>query len=106
MAPAGARVSASASSVSSSHSGCRTAASAARLAAAPVSDFSCVSLPVEPAGRSRSERGAVLTPAVACSMPLRARVPPPSLVARFAATSTSSSRSAASAMLRGRCGGG
>eukprot|EP00965_Chrysotila_dentata_P066647 2206832-Pleurochrysis_carterae.AAC.1 len=46
---------ASACSVSSAQRGWRTAASAARRAAWPVSAFSCDSLAVEPAGRSRHD---------------------------------------------------
>eukprot|EP00965_Chrysotila_dentata_P124128 4102727-Pleurochrysis_carterae.AAC.1 len=48
---------ASACSVSSAQSGWRTDASADRRAAWPVSVLSCASLAVDPAGKSRQERG-------------------------------------------------
>eukprot|EP00965_Chrysotila_dentata_P158713 5242592-Pleurochrysis_carterae.AAC.1 len=107
-APVGARASASALSVSSSHSGCSTAASAARRAAVPVSERSCASLLVDPAGKSRSERRVGRSPPCACpAAPLvGVAMATPSAAARRAATSTSRSLSAALAMSLGCRGGG
>eukprot|EP00965_Chrysotila_dentata_P086490 2854790-Pleurochrysis_carterae.AAC.1 len=90
MAPVGARASASAVSVSSAHGGCKTAATAARLPDTPVSARSCVSLLVEPAGRSRSDLGTARASLAACGGLARTCPPPPSAAACLAATSTCS----------------
>eukprot|EP00965_Chrysotila_dentata_P160604 5302815-Pleurochrysis_carterae.AAC.1 len=91
----------SAVSVSRVHSGCSTAASAARRAAAPASPHRAESLTVEPAGRSRSDLGAGARAAASTVPALGPCAPAASLrpASASAATSVSSSRVAASAQL-------
>eukprot|EP00965_Chrysotila_dentata_P024533 812184-Pleurochrysis_carterae.AAC.1 len=93
--------------VSKEHSGCSTAASAARRAAAPASPRSDVSLHVEPAGRSRSDLGAG-GPCPADPVPpgLLAPLVPTCTGALSASASVSSSTFAAAAQSAGGGGGG